>query len=93
MNTEHQQQYVPLLLLTDEFGPLVQPSQILQSRVKIRGTDQIPQVKNKVGQMRCIQALLHKWDTWTVMRQSNGTAKVREKNYYQHCTQGLRLGN
>jgi len=41
---EHQQSYVPLPMLIDEFGAIVQPSKILQSRIILRGPNQIPQV-------------------------------------------------
>nr|KYP37665.1 Transposon Ty3-I Gag-Pol polyprotein [Cajanus cajan] len=41
---EHQQQYLPLPFLTNEFGPVIQPLKVLQSRVILRENQHIPQV-------------------------------------------------
>nr|KYP71832.1 Transposon Ty3-I Gag-Pol polyprotein [Cajanus cajan] len=41
---EHQQQYLPLPFLTNEFGPVIQPLKVLQFRVILRENQHIPQV-------------------------------------------------
>jgi len=45
----HHQSYIPLPLITNDIGPILQPADILQSRIILKGDKHIPQSLGTMG--------------------------------------------
>nr|KYP63732.1 Transposon Ty3-G Gag-Pol polyprotein [Cajanus cajan] len=72
----HQTPYLPLPLLTNEFGPVVQPSRILDSRTIIRGDQHIAQVLIQWDGLDATQAT---WEDATVIHKDYPNFYLEDK--------------
>ncbi|WVZ17409.1 hypothetical protein V8G54_010391, partial [Vigna mungo] len=70
------EQYLPLLLTTSEFGPTLQPEKILDSRVIVRGAEQIPQV---LVQWESTKPELATWEDALLLQQSYPSLTLEDK--------------
>ena len=76
MQGVHQQSYIPLSLITNDIGPILQPADILQSRVNLKGDKHTPQV---LVHWKGIDAEHATWEEFTYIQQAYPDFNLEDK--------------